>query len=144
MDIKLKRLIERQFYEYANNKRKAAEMVEEIAESGLTVDFSRVFSRTNKVCRPTESKAILLAEKMQCYKWAKVVENTAVAFKFEIQGDIIRDKFRPERHKRLTFRELVEKYGSGNKSVYIYRYNKIIALALEWAIYYDLINPKKC
>lgn len=88
MDKRTRKQIEWAFYNYEANKNLGAELVEEIAERGLTADLDKI-GFGGGISNPTESKALLLADKLRPYLWAKVVENTLRTFRFEPEYDLM-------------------------------------------------------
>lgn len=139
MDNRTKKEIEWHFKNYEADRAFGAEEVADTAERGLTASYGSGIT-SGQISRPTENAGIRLKEHSDCYYWARVVENVRTAFAPEIQGEIIEAKFFADRKHSLSFKQMVEKFGNGNESVYKYRYDKILDLAAWWAQRYGLIR----
>lgn len=128
-----KRQIEWAFYEYKANKTLGAQRTAEIAEQGLTADLERIGFGSG-VSQPTESKAIRLMSRMQPYLWAKVVENTLAAFRFESVYDVLIERY----FHRKGHKELLAKY-MGSERGYYYSLDRALEFAYMWALEYGLL-----
>ena len=141
---KLKKQIEWHFYNHRADLALYKERRDDILEAGLTACLCSVGGRSSTPSNPTESKAFKLLEIGDPTLWGVVINNVVIAFEFEVQGEIIQDKFDPQGlgTKKLKYHQLVSKYGgyNANRSVYDYRYNKIMELAAEWAAKFGLIR----
>jgi hypothetical protein len=79
LDKRLRRRVERAFYEYKQNKELGAEAIVELAERGLTAKYGAV-GGGNCTGNPTESKAIKATEGSNAAMWCYVVELTQSHF----------------------------------------------------------------
>lgn len=133
LDKRAKRQIEWAFKNYAANKALGDEQVAEIAESGLTVNWDNI-ACGGGIGNPTEQKALRLMERAKQYLWAKVVENTKVAFRFEAVYDTLVDVYeKKKKHLEVMLaREIPE-------STYFYRLDKALDFAYMWAFEYKLV-----
>jgi len=137
LTTKLRRQIEWNFRNYDANRKLGAEEVAYIAERGLCAPYDSIFSgNRGGQSRPTEKAALELSERLKCYHWAKVVENTITAFRFRAEYDIIIGRY----FENMKYYPLIDETCSGNESVYTYRINNILNTALMWAREFELVQ----
>ena len=86
----LRKQIEWQFYNYAADKALYDERVNEVIDEGLTAKYDVVGGRGSDVGNPTERKGLLINAIDGAKVWAKVVENTFTAFRWELEFDLMR------------------------------------------------------
>lgn len=128
LDRRLRRRIERAFYEYSTNKHRGAESVAELAESGLTVKYEAV-GRGNGPSNPTERKALKGMDDGNAYAWCVVVEQTLAHFAGTGKDTLIRLRY----FDKLSERRVCEKLYIERTSYYswvtdILTYTAMIAI----------------
>ena len=133
LDRRKKRQIEWNFFNYEANRKLGAELLREIAESGTTVSYDRVGFGSD-VGNPTESKALRYMTKAQPYYWAKVVENTMTAFRFEPVYDILVARYIDKRNHR----DILKDYFGSERSYY-YTLDRALGYAYMWAKEYGIL-----
>lgn len=133
LDRRTKRQIEWAFYNYKANRKLGAEQLQEIAEQGLTADLERI-GFGGGTSNPTESKGLRLQERAKQYLWAKVVENTLAAFRFEAVYDILVDRY----FKGKSHNLIMTDYAIG-ESTYFYRLDRALEYAYMWVLEYELL-----
>lgn len=134
----IKRTIEWHFKNYKAVLAAGAQQIQGLIDKGLIANYGGL-NVSGGPSNSFEDKIIEYVDLTREYLWAKVVENVCTAFEFEVQRDVIRDKF----ENKMEYKELVIKYGNGHETVYKYRYDKIIFLAYEWAIKFRLLTAQK-
>lgn len=132
VDRKVRYKIERSFKDYAKNRQRGAEYIVELAESGLIAQYGKVGSGNN-VGNPTEAKAIKAAGDIAAL-WCKVVENTLITFKWEIEEWIIDMYY----FRKLSRAEICDELGIAERT-FTYATSRIVERAFMWAAEYGLI-----
>lgn len=127
-------MIEREFYNYRENKKRATEYVATSAFKGLGVDYSAprvIISSTNGV----EKRMIrMVAEEERLYRWCLVFEKTMNHFFGEQKDELMRRRY-IEREKDL---ETCFAIGIERRTYY-YWVNDILNIARRWAKEYNLL-----
>lgn len=133
LDRKLRRRVERAFYDYELNKKRGVDQIVELAESGLIAQYDKVGGRAG-VGNPTEKKAILAAAD-KSYLWCRVVENTLITFRWEIEEWIINMYY----FRNMSRATICEELGIAERT-FTYTTSRIVERAFMWASEYGLVS----
>lgn len=133
MERATRKKIEWAFYNYNKLKEENAQLLEEIATAGLTIDFSKVGNGSD-VGNPTEQKVIRFSDYENAL-WCAVVERTYIHYKWAMEGFIIKKKYF-EKLRRRDIMKLVE----AGESTYHFWLNKILTTAELWAYEFKLVK----
>lgn len=134
MNKSQRRQIEREFYNYKNNKQMAAEYVASHALDGFAVDYSRerVQSSYNN---GTENKIIgAICKEETAYKWCVVFQKTMDKFRWELKYDLMRKRYIEKQSPNRTCYEI--RIG---RRTYDYWVDEILVSAFLWADYFGLL-----
>lgn len=133
LNTRLRKKIEWHFKNYSANQKLYREQIEEIAESGTTTAYNQVAGGRGGISNPTEDKALLLCGRGDQSLWAKVVEHTYTAFKWEAEYKImIKIYAYGKKQKDLELEGL-------DKRTFLRWRDKWIGCAYKWAKEYGLI-----
>lgn len=128
MNKSQRRQIEREFYNYKNNKQMAAEYVASHALDGFAVDYSRDRVQTS-YNNGTENKIIgAICKEETAYKWCVVFQKTMDKFRWEQKDILMIKKYIERKNMRQICCEL-----SLPDSTYFYWQSEIIYTAYKWA-----------
>jgi len=134
LDRKIRRKVERAFYDYKANRESGAESLAELAECGLTAKYGAV-GGSSDVGNPTESKAIKLAEGCDAALWCRVVEKTLEHFHDTGKDTLIRLRY----FDKLSERRVCEKLYIERASYYLWA-TDILNYAAMIAIQFRLLK----
>lgn len=133
MNKSQRRQIEREFYNYKNNKQMAAEYVASHALDGFAVDYSKERVQSSQK-NGIESKVLAAISKEEAaWKWALVFEKTLERFLWTNKDELIRLRY----IKRMGRFSICNRIGIAN-STYTYWIEEIAQVAYLWAKEYKL------
>jgi hypothetical protein len=138
LTTRIRKQLEWHFYNREADLAIRDDEIKSVAESGLTVDYSRVGSGGKRGGSPTESKAIKIAALKAGGDWATVVDNTFNAYKFLPEFDAMVALY----VENKSFKEIIKngKNERGlNSSTFWYWRDKWLETALSWAREYKLL-----
>lgn len=92
LDRKLRRRVERAFYEYKTNSDLSEDAIIELAESGLTAKYGAVGGGSG-AGNPTESKVIKAVDSNDTFLWCTVVDKTLRHFQNTGKDTLIRLRY---------------------------------------------------
>ena len=129
MNKSQRRQIEREFYNYKNNKQMAAEYVASHALDGFAVDYSR--DRVQSTCdNGNENKILSRIDKSEyLWKWCLVYEKTYERFIWTGKEKLMDRRYVQEEDWRTTCTELTWL----PQSTYFHWLNEIWEIAYLWA-----------
>nr|DAQ28250.1 MAG TPA: hypothetical protein [Caudoviricetes sp.] len=134
MNKSQRRQIEREFYNYKNNKQMAAEYVASHALDGFAVDYSRERVQTS-YNNGTENKIIgAICKEETAYKWCVVFQKTMDKFRWELKYDLISKRYIEKQSPNRTCYEI--RIG---RRTYDYWVDEILVSAFLWADYFGLL-----
>jgi len=145
LERRVRKKIERAFYNYDVLKKSGVDYVSDWAEQTLTPSYARIGDskqgyepspRGSAVSNPTEAVATKAADKqLEAYKWCRVVEKTKERFMYDDnKGELIRLRYK----KKCSFNGLqIELYIS--EMTLCNWLEEILAYAAMLAIQYGLI-----
>ncbi len=134
LDRKLRRRVERAFYDYTINKERGAEAIVELVERGLTAKYGAV-GCSNDVGNPTESKAIKAAEGSDAALWCRVVEMTQAHFNGTGKDTLIKLRY----FDKLSERKVCDKLYL-ERSAYFDWLTDVLTYAVMLSIQFELIK----
>jgi len=132
LDRKVRYQIECAFKNYERNRQKSVEYIADLAESGLIAQYGKA-GGSSGASNPTEKKALLAASD-KSYLWCKVVENTLITFKWEIEEWIINGYYFHHRSRA----EICDELGIAERT-FTYSTSRIVERAFMWAAEYGLV-----
>lgn len=133
MNKSQRRQIEREFYNYKNNKQMAAEYVASHALDGFAVDYSRDRVQTS-YNNGTENKIIgAICKEETAYKWCVVFQKTMDKFRWEQKDILMRKKFIDKK----SWISICSEIGIERRT-YFYWLEEILFTAYLWADYFNL------
>lgn len=133
MNKSQRRQIEREFYNYKNNKQMAAEYVASHALDGFAVDYSRDRVQTS-YNNGTENKIIgAICKEETAYKWCVVFQKTMDKFRWEQKDILMRKKFIDKK----SWISICSEIGIERRT-YFYWLEGILFTAYLWADYFNL------
>lgn len=135
MTRRTRELIEWHFYNYAADKETYAERIAEIAESGITANYSAIGGRGGMPGNPTERKGLLLNDLKLTQTWDAVVRNTFTAFRFEPEYDMMKALY-------IDGKKPSEIYGGGitSEPTFWRARDRWLCTAYDWARIYELLR----
>jgi hypothetical protein len=136
LNNKIKRQIEWHFKNYKADKAMGENYVRDVAESGMVRGYDRVSVDGGMFCNAIESKIILMEERSIPYRWAKVVENTLNAYRFDLGFDMFYERYMSS--EKPGDRLLMAKYCVPERTYYRW-IRKVLETAFEWAKEFNLL-----
>lgn len=88
-----RRMIEREFYGYKENQKKAAEYVASHAFDNFSVDYAATRVKSSPQNAPERRLVVEIGEAERAWKWCKVFENTLTKFRWEKKDELMRKKY---------------------------------------------------
>lgn len=134
LDRKLRRRVERAFYDYEVYRQCCVTTIAERAESGLTANYGAVGSHSG-VGNPTERKALKGIDDGNAYAWCTVVEKTLAHFSGTGKDTLIRLRY----FEKLSERKVCEKLYIERRGLY-YWVEEILTYAAMLALQFRLIT----
>ncbi len=130
-----RKLIEWHFYNYAADKEAYSERITEIAERGITANYSAIGGHSGTPGNPTEQKGLLLNDLKLTQTWDAVVRNTFTAFRFEPEYDIMKAMY-------IDGKKPSEIYNGGitTEPTFWRARNRWLYVAYGWAQVYGLLH----
>ena len=133
MEHETKRKIEYAFYNYNKLKESSEQALDDIRNSGITIDFGKV-GHGSGVGNPTEQKAIRCVDENNAL-WCAVVERTYIHYKWAIEGVLLKKKYFEHKSRREIMRVLCVP-----ESTYHYWLQRILTTAELWAHDFGLVS----
>lgn len=132
---RMRKLIEWHFYNYAADKEMYAERIAEIAESGITANYSAIGGHSGTPSNPTERKGLLLNDLKLTQTWDAVVRNTFTAFRFEPEYDMMKAMY-------IDGKKPSEIYNGGitTEPTFWRARDRWLCVAYGWAQVYGLLH----
>lgn len=121
-----KKLIEREFYKYKENKRNCGNVVNKVAFMSRISDEERVMTSSGNTIENTMVRA--LNEDIRIHNWVKVFENTLSKFKWEQKDKLMQKRYIERESPERTCHELAI-----SRSTYFYWVEDILQVAFMWA-----------
>lgn len=140
LTTRLRRQLEWHFLNFDADLRVYEDKVQDIIDSGLTVNFQHLGSRSHKGSS-TESKAIridaLEAEMNRKKDWATVVRNTFLQFRFSPEHEIMVALYIEHKDKYEVIKHF---FDNGNLETTFWRWrDNWLTRALMWAKEFNLL-----
>lgn len=134
MNKQQRRMIEREFYNYEQNRNACAEYIAERAVSGLGVDYSRERVKTSPHNRVEENVVKTVDEYEKIYKWCLVYEKTLDRFRWTLKDKLMQMRYIDRNHECC----ILDQIGI-SRATYFYWVEDILQVAYLWAQEYDLM-----
>lgn len=126
--------IEREFYNYEQNRNACAEYFADKAVAGLGVDYSR--ERVKTSCRNSAEELVVKAvdEYEKMYKWCLVYEKTLDRFRWTLKDKLMQMRYIDKNHELC----ILDQIGIERRT-YFYWVEDILQVAYLWAQEYGLM-----
>ena len=129
MEISKKKKLEKAFYNFELNRERAEVNIAELAYCGLGTDYSKVNTQSSKT-NVVEDKIIkVIDEKVEAYKWFKVVENTIIKYRDDYRHKLIVYLY----FNRLTPNRVSRRLNIDRATLFRWK-NEILLTAEFWAV----------
>lgn len=129
-----RRMIEREFYNYEQNRNACAEYFAERAVSGLSVDYSRERVKTSPQNRTEENIVKTIDEYEKMYKWCLVYEKTLDRFRWTLKDKLMQMRYIDKNHELC----ILDQIGI-SRATYFYWVEDVLQVAFLWAQEYGLM-----
>ena len=134
MTKRQRREIERELYNYEENKKKAAEYVASHAFDGFSFDFTVPRVKRSQTNEPERRVVEEIGVAERNWKWCLVYEKTLDRFRWTLKDKLMQMRYIEKNHECY----ILDKIGI-SRSTYFYWVEDILQVAYLWAQEYDLI-----
>lgn len=124
-----RRVIERELYNYAENKKKAAEYVASHAFDGFSFDFTVPRVKRSQTNEPERRVVEEIGVAERNWKWCKVYELTFNKFRWEKKDELMQKKYIEQKPPIQISREL-----HIDRATYFRWLEEIRLTAYQWAV----------
>lgn len=128
-----RRAIDREFYSYERNKKKAAEYVASHAFDNFSMDYSSLHVKSSQRNAPERRLITEIGEAERAWKWCKVFENVMTKYRWEKKEELMRKKYIEKKTPIGISMEL-----HIDRSTYFRWLDEVRGTAWQWAIEYKL------
>lgn len=128
-----RRMIERHFYNYEQERNKCAEYIADRAVEGMGVDYSGEKVTTSKTNKVEEKVVRAIDEYERLYKWCLVYEKTLERFKWTLKDKMMQMRYIDKNHD-VCICDII----GISRANYYYWVQDVLEVAFLWAQEYEL------
>lgn len=124
-----RKIIEREFYRYKENMKKAATAAADCAYRNFSVDYTSPRVKSSPIGNTAENKIVkLIEEEDHAWRWCVVFQKTMEHFLSEQKDELMRRRYIEREHFLKTCNELCL-----SSSTYFYWVEDVLQIAFRWA-----------